>query len=183
MSYTLFESALRYAIQFHKDDLKNKTPTPYIFHPLAVSSYVLEFGGDFIQAAAGALHDTIDEEKKAVFLDMFGAEVTDLSFAFLDPAGFEMASWQEKKQAYLGKIRQLEPRALLVIACEELHDSRSLNREIRTFGLEVWARYPVSSDQVIWYYQELLKIFRLKLGINPIIDEFVQAVADLKNHL
>jgi (p)ppGpp synthase/HD superfamily hydrolase len=179
--FQLLQIALDYAARIHGQELKKKTPVPYIFHPLAVASLVLQFQGDFAQAAAGAIHDTIEKGKEDYFKDLIGNEVTELAFSFLDPEGSEDLPWESLKAHYLAKIRHVSPRALLVIACEELHDSRCLNYEVRQFGDEVWARYPVEKNQVIWYYQELLKIFRNKLIGNPLIDEFAQAVADLKS--
>jgi (p)ppGpp synthase/HD superfamily hydrolase len=179
--FQLLQIALDYAARIHGSDLKKKTPVPYIFHPLAVASLVLQFQGDFAQAAAAAIHDTIEKDKNEYFRDLFGNEVTELAFSFLDPEGTDDLPWESLKAHYLAKIRHLSSRALLVIACEELHDCRSLNYEVRQFGDEVWTRYPVEKDQVIWYYQELLKLFRTKLIGNPLIDEFVQAVADLKS--
>ncbi|MFZ4714054.1 MAG: HD domain-containing protein [Bacteriovoracaceae bacterium] len=179
--YQILQVALDFAAKTHAADLKKKTSVPYIFHPLAVASYVLQFGGDFNQAAAGAIHDTISEGREVYFLDLFGKDVTELAFSFLDPEGTADLPWESLKSHYLAKIRQVDVRALLVIACEELHDCRSLNLEVRMHGQEIWERYPVDPSQVMWYYQELLKIFRSKLQGNPLVEEFAQAVADLRS--
>lgn len=180
-NFQILQIALDYAVRTHGEEKKKQTNIPYIFHPMAVSSYVLQFGGDYNQAAAAAIHDTIERGKEQDFLELFGKDVTDLAYAFLDPEGLDGLPWEIVKASYLAKIRQLDSRKLLIIACEELHDCRSLNLEVRTLGAEIWDRYPVESSQVIWYFHELLKIFRLSLQRNPLVEEFAQSVADLRS--
>lgn len=59
MSSFRFESALAYAARFHAGQRRKGTRIPYIAHPLAVASIVLEYGGNEDEAIAALLHDVI----------------------------------------------------------------------------------------------------------------------------
>jgi (p)ppGpp synthase/HD superfamily hydrolase len=57
MLTTRFEDALVYATQLHAQQRRKGTSIPYVSHLLAVSSLVLEAGGDEDEAIAALLHD------------------------------------------------------------------------------------------------------------------------------
>jgi (p)ppGpp synthase/HD superfamily hydrolase len=52
----LFDQALVYAAEAHRDQTRKGTNTPYIAHLLSVSSRVISAGGSEVQAIAGLLH-------------------------------------------------------------------------------------------------------------------------------
>ena len=60
-----FTKAVELAVEVHKGQLKKLTDNPYIFHPLAVASLVMQYGGDEEQAMAAVVHDTIDSISRA----------------------------------------------------------------------------------------------------------------------
>lgn len=159
--------ALRFASERHQGQLKKGTSSPFLYHPMAVASLVLKYGGTEAQAAAALLHDTIGEEgvTEALLRDRFGAEVAALAYSFADPAlppGVP-ADWRSMKFAYLEKLQGLDESALLVVACEELHDGSELMQDLRYHGILTWKRYPVHAMDMTWYYRELLKIFMRRL--------------------
>ena len=56
-----FTDAVDYARVAHAGQVRKGSGIPYLYHLLAVSSLVLEFGGDEDQAIAGLLHDVIED--------------------------------------------------------------------------------------------------------------------------
>ena len=57
-----FEEALILAAQFHARQLRKGTTIPYISHLLAVTSLVLEHGGNEDEAIAALLHDAVEDQ-------------------------------------------------------------------------------------------------------------------------
>ena len=56
-----FTHAVAYARRAHATQVRKGSGTPYLYHLLAVSSLVIEFGGDEDQAIAGLLHDVVED--------------------------------------------------------------------------------------------------------------------------
>src|SRR5512139_1788829 len=55
-----YTRAVDYARVAHAEQTRKGTRIPYLYHLLAVSSLVLEFGGNEDQAIAALLHDVIE---------------------------------------------------------------------------------------------------------------------------
>jgi (p)ppGpp synthase/HD superfamily hydrolase len=168
-----------FANRYHQDQTKKGTEYPYIYHPMSVAATALKYGGSPEQVAAALLHDTIGDGKvtKEEIAQKFGAETARLVFGFSDPEMPEGADtgWRAMKQAYLGKVREIDEATLFVIACEELHDGSELLHDLKYQGPSVWKRYPVHGMEVFWYYRELLAIFSKRLAgdrYRPLVAEF-----------
>jgi GTP pyrophosphokinase len=181
------KSALEFAHDHHQGQQKPGTNIPFIYHPLAVASLVLQYGGNHAQAQAAVLHDSIGDGKvtEADLASRFGEETARIVFGFADPAlpdGIE-PSWQNLRKAYLEKLKGLDEAVLLVTACEELHEIRELLHDLRYQGADGWGRFPVHSMEVFWYFRELLQIFhpRLKEPRHAaLVSEFSSQVKSLK---
>ena len=57
-----FENALLVATRLHAGHVRKGSGVPYVSHLLAVSSLVLEHGGDEDQAIAALLHDAVEDQ-------------------------------------------------------------------------------------------------------------------------
>jgi len=178
-------AAFQLAEQAHGFQTKNGLP--FVYHPLAVASLVLKFGGTEAQAQAALLHDTIVDGRLSIaeIQKEFGLRVAQYVETFQDP---DLPSnggtpWSEAKKAYLRKLASAEVSGLFIVACEELHDGSELLHDLRYKGAEVWKRYPVHGMEVFWYYRELLQLFHSKLigdQYRALVGEFASLVKSLK---
>jgi (p)ppGpp synthase/HD superfamily hydrolase len=182
--------AFLFACRKHAGAHKKGTTSPFIYHPLAVAALVLKYGGSEDQAKAALLHDTIADGDLSIaeLRDRFGEPTARLVATFADPPVTPevAADWQKLRQAYLVKLSQQTTEALLVVACEELHEITELLNDFRRHGAAVWQRYPVSAGIVYWYFRELLILFRYHLTgekFEPIIADYAQAVRRFKDSL
>jgi len=143
--------ALETAAFFHKGQA--------LFHPLAVASHVLRFGGSEAQAVAALLHDTIGspEQSRDQIKSRFSDEIASLVYAFQDPRGAP-ESWRGKREAYLAQVREVSPDARFVIICEELQCLAELLMSLRLRGTPAWKDYPVHNMEIFWYFREVLSI-------------------------
>ncbi|MEA3055580.1 MAG: hypothetical protein QOD30_1012, partial [Actinomycetota bacterium] len=88
MPKPLLPDALDAALAWHGDQRRKGKDVPYVAHLLGVASLVLELGGSAEQAAAGLLHDVL-EDTDATLDDVrarFGDTVASIVEACTDAA-------------------------------------------------------------------------------------------------
>jgi (p)ppGpp synthase/HD superfamily hydrolase len=167
-----YDDALLFAHQQHRKHTRKKTSIPYIAHPLAVSSLVLEFGGGEDEAIAALLHDTLEDVGRHLEPDieyLFGPRVLDIVRECSDEiadGGEKQDSWVIRKQRYLAEIPGKSPGAQLVTACDKLHNLTTIVRGYHAIGDEIWTRFSGKKIGTRWYYENLGDRF-IDLGLRP----------------
>ena len=175
--------ALALAIEAHDGQSRKGTCIPYITHPLAVASLVLDYGGSEDQAIAALLHDAIEDGKDkpgcepyaARILEAFGPAVlamvegcTDGTAKDKSAAADTLADWQIRKDGYLAALAQhpASDPTLLVSCCDKLHNARAILADLRALGPVVFDRFKGAREGTLWYYSALAESFTAK-GIAP----------------
>jgi (p)ppGpp synthase/HD superfamily hydrolase len=176
-----FAASLALAHEAHRHQKRKGTDIPYIAHPMAVAALVLEYGGSEDQAVAALLHDVIEDAGEAYAVrigDAFGADVLAMVRACTDGTAeskamartreAKYADWRSRKLAYLQHLRALpaDTPALLVSACDKLHNAHAVLDDFRLLGNVVFERFTARKNGTLWYYHELAGIFADK-GILP----------------
>jgi (p)ppGpp synthase/HD superfamily hydrolase len=90
--------------------------------------------------------------------------------------------WRVRKEAYLAHLAETPDDALLVSACDKLHNIQAIHIDMTEVGPAVFDRFTASRDETLWYYRSLAEIFT-KRKIAPagaILREYEQIVAGLK---
>ena len=185
-----FSSAMDYARHLHIEHRKG-TNIPFMAHLLGVASLVMGEAGqvpfsvteDMVIAAL--LHDAVEDHGGQPRLEdircNFGAEVAriveGLSDSFEEDASAKK-SWEERKRSYLERLPHEAPDVQLVSAADKLYNARTILDEYRAIGPRVWERFHRGRDQQIWYFHELIKVFK-SAGTNRIVDELERVVAEL----
>lgn len=180
-----FDRGLAYAAEMHREQSRKSSPVPYLSHLLGVASLVLEYGGDENQAVAALLHDTVEDcpgDQAGEIRRRFGDDVVAMVEACSDSdaGGGPKAPWRGRKQGYLDHLVGLGSghRALLVSACDKLHNARSILADLRRVGLGVWDRFSAPALDQIWYYRSLVGGFSRSLG-GPVTDELARTVEEI----
>jgi (p)ppGpp synthase/HD superfamily hydrolase len=165
--------ALALAVEAHDGQVRKGTQIRYISHPLAVASLVLEYGGSEDQAIAGLLHDAIEDGGSAYaprIAAAFGPEVLALVEACSDgtaeskakattPAA-KKADWRRRKLDYLKRLETEDPAALLVTACDKLHNARAIVSDLERIGQRVFERFTAGREGTLWYYSQAETVLR-----------------------
>lgn len=175
-------AALDYAADAHRTQTRKGTDAPYLSHLLGVASLVLEHGGDEDQAIAGLLHDVLEDcgahhaaEIGARFGQRVLAIVQACTDGTLDDRG-EKAPWRARKTAYLDHLATASADAVLVSACDKLHNARAIATDAAA-GHDVFARFSAGADGTRWYYRQLLARFAERLGPEaPLVLELAQNI-------
>jgi (p)ppGpp synthase/HD superfamily hydrolase len=184
-----FSAAVEYARQLHTEYRKG-TDVPYMAHLLGVASLVLgEAGGrvpvteDMVIAAL--LHDTVEDHGGMSRLrdveQRFGSNVARLVAGLSDTFAEDhdkKEGWEERKNAYLARLRNETDDVLLISAADKLYNAKSILDDHRLIGDAVWERFKRSSRQQLWYFHLLLAVFRTN-PTNKIVDDFERVVREL----
>jgi GTP pyrophosphokinase len=176
-------AALDYAADAHQTQVRKGTAIPYLSHLMGVASLVIEHGGDEDQTIAGLLHDTLEDcglEHEASIGARFGdrvlAIVRDCTDGTPDDQGLK-PPWRARKETYLTHLATASDDALLVSACDKLHNARAIATDLAC-GEDVFTRFKGGRDGTLWYYDSLATTFAERLGENrPLVIELKATVA------
>jgi (p)ppGpp synthase/HD superfamily hydrolase len=169
-----FESAMAYAHQVHRNQRRKGTGIPYIAHVLGVTAIAIEYGANEDEAIGALLHDAAEdgggEQTLAYIRAQFGDAVADIVLGCSDSLvedPEDKLPWLERKENYLAHLENASPSVCLVSAADKLHNVRSIIRDYREHGEEIWNRFQGRRDGTLWYYETvahtLLRRYRSQL--------------------
>lgn len=155
-----FASALLYANQVHHGQQRKGTGIPYMAHILGVTAIALEYGADEDEGIGALLHDAAEDgggearlaEIRARFGDAVGDIVLGCSDSLVEHPEDKLP-WRERKEQYLAHVEVASRSVCLVSAADKLHNVRSIVRDLRLNGDEVWDRFQGRRDGTLWYYE------------------------------
>ena len=176
------QKAFRYAAEKHAGQTRKQSAVPYISHLMAVTSLVLEAGGDEDLAIAALLHDVVEDcggmPRLREVHKIFGARVAKIVEGCTDSFSDPKLPWLERKTEYLQKLKHEDAETRLVSASDKLHNVRTVLADYRQDGEIIWKRFSGKRDGTLWYYRALNDEFQRRAA-NRITRELALVVADL----
>jgi (p)ppGpp synthase/HD superfamily hydrolase len=177
------QKAFRYAAEKHAGQTRKQTAVPYLSHLMAVTSLVLEAGGDEDMAIAALLHDVVEDCGGAPRLrevrKLFGQRVAKIVEGCTDSFSDPKLPWIVRKNEYLERLRHEDEETRLVSASDKLHNVRTVIADHRTDGEKIWRRFSGKRDGTLWYYRALNQEFQRGRKKNRTTRELGIAVAEL----
>jgi (p)ppGpp synthase/HD superfamily hydrolase len=159
---------------------------PYLGHLLGVASIVLDDGGTEDEAIAGLLHDAPEDHGGRPRLDeirsRFGGAVAAIVEDCTDSWDTPKPPWLERKMAYIEHARHLPASSLRVSAADKVHNAYAILRDLRNQGETVWERFNAGADDVMSYYESLVRAFR-QSGGGPLVDELERIVRGIQREM
>jgi (p)ppGpp synthase/HD superfamily hydrolase len=150
---------------------------------MAVSSLVLEAGGDEEMAIAALLHDVVEDcggmPRLQEIRKKFGSRVAKIVEGCTDSFGGPKAEWAERKKDYLREVKHADAETRLVSASDKLHNVRTILADYRQDGEAIWARFSGKKEGTLWYYRALSDEYQRR-NPNRITRELALAVAELE---
>lgn len=178
-----FGEALIYANRVHQDHHRKGTTIPYIAHLLAVASIVIENGGNEDEAIAALLHDAVEDRggrsRLHEITEKFGSAVADIVEGCSDTLDEDKEHWSERKKTYLEHLQHASQSVLLVSLADKVPNARSVLRDYKEIGENLWSRFTGGKEGTLWYYSELADIF-LRCGHKQLAEELNSIVNELK---
>lgn len=159
----------------HRDQERKGTGAPYLTHLLGVTELVWLAGGTDVEAAGALLHDSVEDGGGYSMLaeirdrlgergDVVATIVLACSDSLVDTRdGGVKPPWRERKRQYIEHLATSDNQsALLVSACDKLHNLRAIRTDYDVLGEELWRRFNPDGGWrgAVWYYTALLDIYR-----------------------
>ncbi len=158
-----YSKAMAYAAKKHATQIRKGTNAPYISHPIAVSSLVLENGGNEDEAIAALLHDVAEDCGGQPALDKirrkFGKKVARIVEGCTDTLEEPKPAWRERKEKYLVHLRKADKSVAIVSAADKFHNARSILSDYRALGEKMWEQKKFGGGKagLLWYYRSLVE--------------------------
>ena len=184
-----FTRAIDYARTWHTESRKG-TQIPYMAHLLGVAALVMGEAGRSIPVTedmviAAVLHDVVEDHGGKPRLDevreKFGAHVAEMVKGLSDTLAEDhdkKEGWEERKVAYLSKLRNEPEDVLLISAADKVYNATAILDDYKEIGPEVWKRFKRGRNQQLWYFDSLIAIFQLRMS-NRLVNELQRVVAEL----
>jgi len=159
-----FADAMVYAWDVHQSQCRKGTSVPYIAHLLGVASLVLDDGGDEDEAIGALLHDAAEDHggrgRLADIERRFGAHVALIVEACSDSLDEPKPPWRGRKEGFLRVLLEAPPEVVRVALADKLYNCRSIVADVGAGGAVVWDRFRAGPRDQLWYYTQLLAVFR-----------------------
>src|SRR6185503_3984883 len=182
-----FAAAMAYAYQVHSGQRRKGTGIPYIAHILGVAALALEYGADEEESIAALLHDAAEdgggEATLAEIRARFGDIVGDIVLGCIDSLvedPEDKLPWLERKENYLAHLEHASQPVCLVSAADKLHNVRSIIRDYREHGEDIWDRFQGKRDGTLWYYETVAHVLvrryfsQLTKDLQAAVDELLE---------
>jgi (p)ppGpp synthase/HD superfamily hydrolase len=183
---TRFDEAFAYAHAAHHAQTRTNSAVPYLAHLMGVASIVLDDDGTEDEAIAGLLHDAAEDAGGRARLDdiraRFGDAVARIVEDCTDSWSQPKEPWAERKKRYTEHARSLPPSSLRVSAADKVHNAYAILRDLRNIGDRVWERFAARPDDVVAYYQGLVRAYR-EAGGSRLVDELERIVRGIEREL
>ena len=176
-----------YAHQVHQNQRRKGTGIPYIAHILGVAALAIEYGAGEDEAIGALLHDAAEdgggEATLAEIRARFGDAVADIVLGCSDSLvedPEDKLPWRERKENYLAHLENASTSVCLVSAADKLHNVRSIMRDYREHGEDIWERFQGRRDGTLWYYETvadtLVRRYRTELSrdLQDAVDELLE---------
>lgn len=162
--------AVARASEWHAEQMRKGTGTPYLSHLLGAASLVIEDGGDEDQVIAALLHDAAEDQGGEAMLARieteFGARVADMvrscSDSLVEDAGAK-APWRDRKEQAIAHLSGCTDDVLLVVAADKLHNLRSTLTDRVVDGAADWTKFKAGREGFFWYNDELHALLAARL--------------------
>lgn len=161
----LLRRSFEFAIQCHGSQTRKGSEIPYLSHLLQVAGLVFEHGGSATQAAAGLLHDAVedcDDVSLDAIRERFGARVAQIVECCTDTRRGGSAAakgpWRERKERYLEQLGAADAETALVAACDKRHNLGTLVADVWREGPSYLDRFNAGPAEQSWYYARVLEL-------------------------
>jgi (p)ppGpp synthase/HD superfamily hydrolase len=181
-----FDDAVRYAHETHREQKRRGNDAPYIGHLLGVASIVIDDGGSEDEAIAALLHDAAEDQGGRERLNdirtRFGDPVAKIVEDCTDSWETPKRPWIDRKREYIEHARSLPAPSLRVAAADKVHNAYAILRDLRNTGERVWERFNAPADDVIAYYEGLVRSFR-HAGGGRLVEELERIVKGIQREM
>lgn len=175
-------AAFNVAALAHAGQVRKGTQIPYISH-LAGVMYVASRQGlaerwgkeceeDVLIACL--FHDILEDVPEAYsaarMRQEFGSRVVGIVREVTKETILD--SWEARSQAYLAHLRAASEQAVVVSACDKLHNLSSILSDYDAVGEGLWERFNSGKHRQQWWYRAVFEALASRLPDLPLLGEY-----------
>lgn len=161
--FGIMEEAIQFAAVKHEGQIRKGSHLPYICHPIEVMMLSDRMTKDPEIAAAGALHDTLEDTDTTYdeLLSKFGKRIADLVRCESEDKRSgrpKSETWRIRKQENLDRIATEPYDAKIIMLADKLSNMRSSAREYEKIGDKIFDRFnEKNKSSHAWYHRSVLR--------------------------
>jgi len=176
---------LKYASEKHMGVMRKDTNIPYISHPLAVSVIVIEYGGNEDEGLSSLLHDVPEDcggyPEVIKIRELFGSNIASIVEDCSDTFESPKPKWRLRKEVYINHLSEVSKSAILVSMADKVHNVRSIIRDHKEVGDDVFKRFTGKKSGTKWYYRSLVNAYKKREDANKsLLNELDVLVSELE---
>lgn len=179
---SLFDEALKFAIERHAGQVRKVQNSPYILHPLEVAGIVGTMTTDEPTLCAAVLHDTVEDAGVTFdeIREKFGRRVALLVMTETENKREELPAaetWHLRKEETLIMLENTKDLSVKMMWLgDKLSNIRSFYRQFQEEGHGLWQHFNQKDPkEQAWYYYTIIKSLR-DLAEHDAYKEFVWRV-------
>jgi (p)ppGpp synthase/HD superfamily hydrolase len=184
-----FCDALCLANALHAEQRRKVSGAPYVSHVLAVASLVIENDGSEDESIAALLHDAAEDcggqQTLQKIRNQFGSVVAEIVLGCSDTLESPKPPWRQRKQHHLVQLAVAERSVKLVSLADKLHNLRTSIHGFTMYGDPFWENFHGGREGLLWYYEELMRVFERSNLPAPLLLDFAEnwrRLTKLLNH-
>jgi len=150
----VLERAMQFAMDAHKGASRKGTDIPYILHPIETLQILSAMNADTNLMVAGLLHDTLEDTDVELLdiYDKFGVDVAALVNCHTED---KRKIWYVRKLTTVNELPTENIRQKMLCIADKVANLRSLYRDYKSVGEELWERFNAPKEMQAWYYSAL----------------------------
>ena len=176
-------AAFGLAAELHAAQTRKGSDIPYVTHLMAVAGLVGEYDGTEDDMIAALLHDAVEDQGGLETLEhirkLFGDRVAESVEACSDAFEVPKPPWRERKERFITAVHSAPHGVKLIVAADKLHNMRTLIRDLRMHGPDVWLRFTKGEEGTLWYHREMVGALEAAWD-HPILIELRDALRELE---
>jgi (p)ppGpp synthase/HD superfamily hydrolase len=170
---------------------RGDTEVPYAAHLFSVAALAMEHGADEDETIAAFLHDAVEDQGGEELLveleEIYGPRVAMIIRGCSDSLaapGEERGEWRARKDRFIEFIRnEADSSVLLVVACDKIHNARSVVTDLARFGTQIFTRFSSGQEGTLWYYRATLNALRsreadMRTGLQRLLLDDLERIVD-----
>ncbi len=176
---TIFDEAIKLAVNAHSGQTRRTDSSPYILHPMEVAAIVGTMTDDLDVLAAAVLHDAVEDTSVSVeeISAKLGARVARLVDSETEDKRDgrpQEETWKERKVAALKELEKSQDRDVKILWLgDRLANLSSIHRGLVKEGDAIWKKFhQQDTKEQKWYYQTVARLLQDELGDTPAWQRF-----------
>lgn len=147
--------AIYFATERHAGQFRKGTTTPFIVHPMETMTILASMKADTDLLIAGILHDTVEDTNTTIdeIRILFGTEVAKLVGEHSED---KSKTWEERKEKEYNDTCSAPIRLKKLVLADKLANLRSIYRDYKDVGNELWDRFSAGAGKQAWYYGKMV---------------------------